>query len=127
MHLSRGLGVIEILLLGTGIAQLLAPSAGLTAVCVFAWIALATAYVLGSLMVARRHETHPELRPSPAAMRRLPAWAHTLSDLTPILAAATGLATALNFLGPAATATEGDSPLEGLHRDRLRGRPRSAC
>ncbi len=114
MHLSRGLGVIEVLLLVAGIGQLLGPSAGITAVCVLAWIVLATAYVVGSLLIARRHGARPHLQPSPRTVRRLPSWVHSLSDLTPMLAAATGLAAALKFLGAAAADASGDSLLSGL-------------
>ncbi|WP_017177679.1 DUF1345 domain-containing protein [Actinomyces timonensis] len=114
MHLSRALGVVELLLLVTGLVQFVAPWLGAVAFCVFAWIVLALRYVGGSLVIARRQSANPGLRPSTSSVRRIPAWVHSVSDLTPILAAATGMFASLNYLGPSAVQDTGDSPLEVL-------------
>ncbi|CAM2947068.1 DUF1345 domain-containing protein [Actinomyces slackii] len=114
MHLSRSLAVVEILLLLAGVAQFLAPTLGLAAICVLSWIFLAAAYVIGSLEIARRQKADPTLRLSPSSVRGFPTWVRGLSDLTPILAAATGLLSAVSYLGPTASTEVGDSALRGL-------------
>lgn len=124
MYRSRALAVIEVILLAAGLAQLLSSWLIIIAVGALSWVVLALAYVLGSLWMARRD--HPgedsdqdDRAPSARATRRPPdphPWLHYLSDLTPLLAAATGLITAVSYLSDPVGTVTGTSLLDHVSR-----------
>lgn len=106
MYRSRALAVIEVLLLAAGLAQMLFSELVVIAVGALSWVGLALAYVAGSLWAARggrpgEHADRGGRAPSAGPCSRPPGhhpWLRNLSDLTPLLAAATGLITAVGYL-----------------------------
>lgn len=124
MHRSRALAVIEVILLAAGLAQLLSSRLTIIAVGALSWVVLALAYVLGSLWMARRD--HPgedsdqdDRAPSARTTRRPPGrhpWLRSLSDLTPLLAAATGLITAVSYLSDPSDTVTGTSLADDVSR-----------
>lgn len=124
MYRSRALAVIEVILLAAGLAQLLSSRLIIIAVGALSWVVLALAYVLGSLWMARRD--HPgedsdqdDRAPSARTARRPPdphPWLHYLSDLTPLLAAATGLITAVSYLSDPSGTVTGTSLADAVSR-----------
>lgn len=106
MYRSRALAVVEVLLLVAGLTQMLFSELVVTAVGALSWVALALVYVVGSLWVARGDRPGEEAdrggrAPSEGPGSRPPGrhpWLRSLSDLTPLLAAATGLIAAIDYL-----------------------------
>ena len=109
MYRSRALAVVEVLLLVAGLTQILFSDLVVTAVGALSWVALALVYVVGSLWVARgdhpgdhgEHADEGGRAPSAGSGSRPPGrhpWLRSLSDLTPLLAAATGLIAAIDYL-----------------------------
>ena len=106
MYRSRALAVVEVLLLAAGLAQLLSSRLIIIAVGALSWVVLALVYVVGSLWVARGDRPGEEAdrggrAPSEGSGSRPPGrhpWLRSLSDLTPLLAAATGLIAAIDYL-----------------------------
>ena len=109
MYRSRALAVIEVVLLAAGLAQMLFSQLAVIAVGALSWVVLALVYVVGSLWVARgdhpgdhgEHADEGGRAPSAGSAFRPPGrhpWLRSLSDLTPLLAAATGLIAAIDYL-----------------------------
>ena len=109
MYRSRALAVIEVVLLAAGLAQMLFSQLAVIAVGALSWVVLALVYVVGSLWVARgdhpgdhgEHADEGGRAPSAGSGSRPPGrhpWLRSLSDLTPLLAAATGLIAAIDYL-----------------------------
>lgn len=124
MYQSRALAVSEVLLLAAGLAQVLAPRLIVAAVGALAWVVLSVVYIVESLRVARRDrpgeggdEGAGDRTPSeprmPASYR---ARLRQLSDLTPLLAALTGLITAVIHLNDPTVNVTGTSPVDNICR-----------
>lgn len=124
MYRSRVLAVVEVILLAAGLAQLLSSRLTIIAVGALSWVVLALAYVLGSLWMARRDhpgedsdqdDRAPSESPGPRPPGRHP-WLRSLSDLTPLLAAATGLITAVSYLSDPSDTVTGTSLADDVSR-----------
>ena len=124
MYRSRALAVVEVLLLAAGLAQMLFSELVVTAVGALSWVALALVYVVGSLWVARGDRPGEEAdrggrAPSEGPGSRPPGrhpWLRSLSDLTPLLAAATGLITAVGYLSDPSDTVTGTSLADDVSR-----------
>ena len=123
MYRSRALAVIEVVLLAAGLAQMLFSQLAVIAVGALSWVVLALVYVVGSLWVARGD--HPGegadrgRAPSAGSGSRPPGrhpWLRSLSDLTPLLAAATGLITAVSYLSDPSDTVTGTSLADDVSR-----------
>lgn len=124
MYQSRALTVSEVLLLVAGLAQVLAPRLIIAAVGALAWMVLSVVYIIGSLRVARRDrpgegggegagdQALPEPRTPASRLARL----RQLSDLTPLLAALTGLITAVIHLNDPTVNVAGTSLVDEICR-----------
>ena len=124
MYRSRALAVIEVILLAAGLAQMLFSELVVTAMGALSWVVLALVYVVGSLWVARgdhpgegadRGGRAPSESPGPRPPGRHP-WLRNLSDLTPLLAAATGLITAVSYLSDPSGTVTGTSLADAVSR-----------
>lgn len=124
MYRSRALAVIEVILLAAGLAQMLFSELVVTAMGALSWVALALVYVIGSLWVARgdhpgegadRGGRAPSEGPGSRPPGRHP-WLRSLSDLTPLLAAATGLITAVSYLSDPSDTVTGTSLADDVSR-----------
>ena len=124
MYRSRALAVVEVLLLVAGLTQMLFSELVVTAVGALSWVALALVYVVGSLWVARGDRPGEEAdrggrTPSEGPGSRPPGrhpWLRSLSDLTPLLAAATGLITAVSYLSDPSDTVTGTSLADDVSR-----------
>lgn len=124
MYRSRALAVVEVLLLVAGLTQMLFSELVVTAVGALSWVALALVYVVGSLWVARGDRPGEEAdrggrAPSEGPGSRPPGrhpWLRSLSDLTPLLAAATGLITAVGYLSDPSDTVTGTSLADDVSR-----------
>ena len=124
MYRSRALAVVEVVLLAAGLAQMLFSELVVTAMGALSWVVLALVYVVGSLWVARGD--HPGegadrggRAPSAGSGSRPPGrhpWLRSLSDLTPLLAAATGLITAVGYLSDPSDTVTGTSLADDVSR-----------
>ena len=124
MYRSRALAVVEVVLLAAGLAQMLFSELVVTAMGALSWVVLALVYVVGSLWVARgdhpgegadRGGRAPSESPGPRPPGRYP-WLRSLSDLTPLLAAATGLITAVSYLSDPSDTVTGTSLADDVSR-----------
>ena len=124
MYRSHALAVVEVLLLVAGLTQMLFSELVVTAVGALSWVALALVYVVGSLWVARGDRPGEEAdrggrAPSEGPGSRPPGrhpWLRSLSDLTPLLAAATGLITAISYLSDPSDTVTGTSLADDVSR-----------
>ena len=124
MYRSRALAVVEVLLLVAGLTQMLFSELVVTAVGALSWVALALVYVVGSLWVARGDRPGEEAdrggrAPSEGPVSRPPGrhpGLRSLSDLTPLLAAATGLITAVGYLSDPSDTVTGTSLADDVSR-----------